>query len=170
VTDRLGAQGTVLGGGRYDGLIETLGGPHTPAVGWAAGIERLGMMVDLPKVSASVIGIAVAKDLSSVEAQVLATLLRGCGYVIDTVFGGKEDKQFNRLRSRAGSGLILKLAKSDIEGGYRELRFVRPVVGSQQAFIDEGKIRELLRRGQNMVEVSEEGLSDRVFLKCPLKI
>jgi histidyl-tRNA synthetase len=46
VTDRLGAQGTVLGGGRYDGLIETLGGPHTPAVGWAAGIERLGMMLD----------------------------------------------------------------------------------------------------------------------------
>jgi len=38
VTDRLGAQGTVLGGGRYDGLIETLGGAHTPAVGWAAGI------------------------------------------------------------------------------------------------------------------------------------
>ncbi len=49
VTDRLGAQGTVLGGGRYDGLIETLGGPHTPAVGWAAGIERLGMLIDAPK-------------------------------------------------------------------------------------------------------------------------
>ena len=45
VTDRLGAQGTVLGGGRYDGLIETLGGPHTPAVGWAAGVERLAMLV-----------------------------------------------------------------------------------------------------------------------------
>src|SRR5690606_1663940 len=45
VTDRLGAQGTVLGGGRYDGLIENLGGPHTPAVGWAAGIERLAMLV-----------------------------------------------------------------------------------------------------------------------------
>src|SRR3954451_17387985 len=45
ITDRLGAQGTVIGGGRYDGLIETLGGPHTPAVGWAAGIERLAMMI-----------------------------------------------------------------------------------------------------------------------------
>ncbi len=44
-TDRLGAQGTVLGGGRYDGLIENLGGPATPAVGWAAGIERLAMLV-----------------------------------------------------------------------------------------------------------------------------
>ncbi|MEW4468630.1 histidine--tRNA ligase [Parasphingorhabdus sp. JC815] len=46
VTDRLGAQGTVLAGGRYDGLIETLGGPATPAVGWAAGIERLGMLLE----------------------------------------------------------------------------------------------------------------------------
>jgi histidyl-tRNA synthetase len=45
VTDRLGAQGTVLGGGRYDGLMEALGGPATPAVGWAAGIERLAMLV-----------------------------------------------------------------------------------------------------------------------------
>ena len=44
VTDRLGAQGTVLGGGRYDGLMESLGGPPTPAVGWAAGIERLAML------------------------------------------------------------------------------------------------------------------------------
>ena len=46
VTDRPGAQGTGLGGGRYDGLIEALGGPVTPAVGWAAGIERLAMLVD----------------------------------------------------------------------------------------------------------------------------
>ncbi|HQS71342.1 MAG TPA: histidine--tRNA ligase, partial [Novosphingobium sp.] len=45
VTDRLGAQGTVLGGGRYDGLMEALGGSPTPAVGWAAGIERLAMLV-----------------------------------------------------------------------------------------------------------------------------
>ena len=48
ITDRLGAQNTVLGGGRYDGLIESLGGPHTPAVGWAAGIERLAMMIGAP--------------------------------------------------------------------------------------------------------------------------
>ena len=51
ITDRLGAQGTVLAGGRYDGLIESLGGPHTPAVGWAAGIERLAMMIDAPRAS-----------------------------------------------------------------------------------------------------------------------
>src|SRR4051812_17793598 len=48
VTDALGAQGTVLAGGRYDGLIEALGGPPTPGVGWAAGIERLAMLIDEP--------------------------------------------------------------------------------------------------------------------------
>ena len=43
----------MLAGGRYDGLIESLGGPHTPAVGWAAGIERLAMMIDAPEAEAS---------------------------------------------------------------------------------------------------------------------
>src|SRR3546814_13303597 len=49
VTDRLGAQGTVLAGGRYDGLIEALGGPETPGVGGAEGVERLAMRIDAPK-------------------------------------------------------------------------------------------------------------------------
>src|SRR5205814_5805601 len=59
VTDRLGAQGTVIAGGRYDGLIESLGGPHTPAIGWAAGIERLAMMIELP---ANPVELAVLPD------------------------------------------------------------------------------------------------------------
>ncbi|WP_031440459.1 histidine--tRNA ligase, partial [Sphingomonas sp. FUKUSWIS1] len=46
VTDRLGSQGTVLAGGRYDGLIGSLGGPETAGVGWAAGVERLAMLLD----------------------------------------------------------------------------------------------------------------------------
>ena len=64
VTDRLGAQGTVLGGGRYDGLIENLGGPATPAVGWAAGIERLAMLVDAPAIEALTVIIALENDRS----------------------------------------------------------------------------------------------------------
>ncbi|NVN12407.1 histidine--tRNA ligase, partial [Nguyenibacter vanlangensis] len=46
VTERLGAQGTVLAGGRYDGLVAEMGGPRTPAIGWAGGIERLAMLLD----------------------------------------------------------------------------------------------------------------------------
>ncbi len=48
ITDRLGAQGTVLAGGRYDGLVESLGGRRTPAVGWAAGVERLADLIKPP--------------------------------------------------------------------------------------------------------------------------
>ncbi len=77
VTDRLGAQGTVLGGGRYDGLIETLGGPHTPAVGWAAGIERLAMLIEAPAAEAPVVVMALEDDLAAdVAARALAALRR----------------------------------------------------------------------------------------------
>ena len=48
VTSDLGAQGTVMGGGRYDGLVEMMGGPAMPGVGWAAGIERLAMLIAEP--------------------------------------------------------------------------------------------------------------------------
>src|SRR5206468_11516362 len=69
ITDRLGAQGTVIGGGRYDGLIETLGGPHTPAVGWAAGIERLAMMIDPPEAEKPSVAVIPLGDRAEAEAQ-----------------------------------------------------------------------------------------------------
>ncbi len=53
VTTALGAQGTVLAGGRYDGLVEEMGGPPTPGVGWAAGIERLSMLLAEPPAAAA---------------------------------------------------------------------------------------------------------------------
>src|SRR6187402_129848 len=76
VTDRLGAQGTVLGGGRYDGLIETLGGQHTPAVGWAAGIERLGMLLEMPEPARAFVAIVVENDHQEPLARELLQLLR----------------------------------------------------------------------------------------------
>jgi histidyl-tRNA synthetase len=79
VTDRLGAQGTVLGGGRYDGLIETLGGPPTPAVGWAAGIERLAMLVGEQATSKGRGALWVVADSREMqpEAERIAYHLRG---------------------------------------------------------------------------------------------
>ena len=53
VTAELGAQGTVMGGGRYDGLVEMMGGPAMPGVGWAAGIERLAMLIADPPPAAA---------------------------------------------------------------------------------------------------------------------
>ena len=75
VTDRLGAQGTVIAGGRYDGLIESLGGPPTPAVGWAAGIERLAMMIDAPEPDKR--DVALIPD--SERAETAAKCIASCG-------------------------------------------------------------------------------------------
>jgi len=76
VTDSLGAQGTVLAGGRYDGLIETLGGPHTPAIGWAAGIERLSMMIAAPSAPSVVAVVAENVDREADATRFAADLRR----------------------------------------------------------------------------------------------
>jgi histidyl-tRNA synthetase len=99
VTDRLGAQGTVLGGGRYDGLIETLGGPHVPAVGWAAGIERLAMLVvDASKVAIDALDVIIAleDDRALRVAQQSLAQLRRAGFSADIVASGSPRKRFDK--------------------------------------------------------------------------
>jgi histidyl-tRNA synthetase len=96
VTVRLGAQGTVLGGGRYDGLIEALGGPHTPAVGWAAGVERLAMLVgDRAEKPVSVV-IAVEDD-SLINLGISAnTALRSAHFSTEMISTGSARKRFDK--------------------------------------------------------------------------
>ncbi len=101
VTDRLGAQGTVLGGGRYDGLMESLGGPHTPAVGWAAGIERLAMLVgDAGRISESGPDVViVAENIErETDALRLVSQLRRAGISAEIVATGSPKKRFDRGR------------------------------------------------------------------------
>ncbi len=109
VTDRLGAQGTVLGGGRYDGLIETLGGPHTPAVGWAAGIERLAMLIEVFEQSGP--ALTLIPDVIRAEpfAKKMLSILRRGGIAADMAFKGNSAKRFDRAR-RAGVPYILTVA------------------------------------------------------------
>jgi len=117
VTDRLGAQGTVLGGGRYDGLIETLGGPHTPAVGWAAGIERLAMLVggakdtvpDRPQFTV----LAEVREFER-SATEIVNRLRGLGFSVDHVFTGSPKKRFSKA-SFDSSGFLVWITR-DSEG------------------------------------------------------
>ena len=98
VTDRLGAQGTVLGGGRYDGLIEALGGPHTPAVGWAAGIERLAMLVgEKGEARPDVVVVAEHGD-REVEALALVAAMRRAGVAAELIATGSPRKRFDRAK------------------------------------------------------------------------
>ena len=96
VTERLGAQGTVIAGGRYDGLIESLGGPHTPAVGWAAGIERLAMMIDAPEKQVLDVIIAVEDDLALGLAIEALVLFRGHGLSADMISTGSPRKRYDK--------------------------------------------------------------------------
>ncbi len=97
VTSRLGAQGTVVGGGRYDGLIETLGGPQTPAVGWAAGIERLGMLIEARPIE-PVVGVVWDHGDVRATADLVARQLRSHGLAIRTNFGLKPKRQIEIAR------------------------------------------------------------------------
>ena len=106
VTDRLGAQGAVIAGGRYDGLIEQLGGPPTPAVGWAAGIERLGMLIDRPNDAEPTLAVIPDKPELRDEATRIAAQLRRGGFVTVTYFTGNSKKQTDRAR-REGVDSIL---------------------------------------------------------------
>jgi len=106
VTDRLGAQGTVLGGGRYDGLIEALGGPHTPAVGWAAGIERLAMLVG-ERGEAALDVVVVAESASQeIHALSLVSNFRRAGISSEIIATGSPRKRFDRAKKLNPSALV----------------------------------------------------------------
>ncbi len=96
VTDRLGAQGTVLGGGRYDGLMESLGGKETPAVGWAAGIERLAMLIDAPAPLPVTLSIIPMGEVAEGIAIGIAADLRDAGVPTDLAFKGNMKKRMQR--------------------------------------------------------------------------
>ncbi len=96
VTDRLGAQGTVLGGGRYDGLIENLGGNATPAVGWAAGIERLAMLIDAPVANQTDAMIVLESDDGLPHAIGLLKQLRAAGISADMIATGSPKKRYDK--------------------------------------------------------------------------
>jgi histidyl-tRNA synthetase len=96
VTDQLGAQGTVLGGGRYDGLMESLGGPAKPAVGWAAGIERLAMLVGTGEQTGPDVVIVVEDDTSVAQAIAAIKLTRSVGLSAELVSTGSPRKRYDK--------------------------------------------------------------------------
>ena len=108
VTDRLGAQGTVLAGGRYDGLIGSLGGPETPGVGWAAGIERLAMLLAEPVVEGPDVVIAVEDDEALATAFRALKLFRENGLAAEMVATGSPRKRFDKA-AKMGAKVVVGL-------------------------------------------------------------
>ena len=112
VTDRLGAQGTVLGGGRYDGLMESLGGAVTPAVGWAAGIERLAMLVGDITATAPDVAVAVEDEGALLAAISGASALRSLGFSVELVASGSPRKRFDKA-GKIGAKLLVSARMQD---------------------------------------------------------
>ncbi len=114
VTDRLGAQGTVLGGGRYDGLIETLGGPHTPAVGWAAGIERLGMLLGQFEIDRINVAVVVQDERVLASGIYLASQLRKANLSATLFADGKAQKRYDKAVKSEPSQIIALSCENDL--------------------------------------------------------
>ena len=121
VTDKLGAQGTVLAGGRYDGLIESLGGPHTPAVGWAAGIERLAMMIGAPARDAPKVVIVPLGDRAESEAQGILAGLRREGIAADMAYRGNMKKRMSKAND-SGAAYALIIGDDELDRGEAQLK------------------------------------------------
>lgn len=104
VTDALGAQGTVIGGGRYDGLAKIMGGPDIPAVGWAGGIERLALLASGVPAAPRPIAMIAVGDTAQRRAQTVTAELRHVGLTIDLAYRGnlsRRMKRANKVHARA---------------------------------------------------------------------
>jgi len=117
-TEALGAQGTVLAGGRYDGLIETMGGPKTPGVGWGAGIERLAMMAGTATPAARAITLIGLGEAGEHEALRLSRELRLAGLTVELVYKGGLKRGLKRAdRIHAAAAVLIgddELAKASV--------------------------------------------------------
>src|SRR5215217_5917971 len=116
VTDRLGAQGTVIAGGRYDGLIETLGGPHTPAVGWAAGIERLAMLAATARKTTPDAVLVPLGEAAEAAATGLIAGLRRAGIACDMAYRGNMKRRMAKADA-SGARYAIILGEEEIARG-----------------------------------------------------
>jgi histidyl-tRNA synthetase len=121
VTDRLGAQGTVMAGGRYDGLVEEMGGPPTPAVGWAAGIERLAMLAgDVPPPEPPIAVIPVGEAAETAAIGILCAL-RAAGIRAEMAFRGNLKRRMERA-NRIGARAAVILGESELASGVAQVK------------------------------------------------
>jgi histidyl-tRNA synthetase len=124
VTDRLGAQGAVIAGGRYDGLIEALGGPATSAVGWAAGIERLAMLIKAPAPERpEFVLIPVGAEAEQACVRLIAMFRRKNAYC-DMAFRGNLKKRMQRANA-AGASYAVIVGEDELAAGEVTVRSLK---------------------------------------------
>jgi histidyl-tRNA synthetase len=121
VTTDLGAQGTVIGGGRYDGLVEVMGGPAMPGVGWAAGIERLALLIGDPPASSRPIALVPLGEAAEQLALKLAEDLRDTGLAVDLGYSGNLARRMRRA-DRIGARAAVLIGENELAQGAATVR------------------------------------------------
>ncbi len=106
-TEALGAQGAVIAGGRYDGLIAAMGGPPTPATGWAAGIERLAMLLGETPTPKRPVAVIPVDPEAEAQAMRLAHELRQAGFTVELGYRGNLSRRMKRANRLNASAAIL---------------------------------------------------------------
>jgi histidyl-tRNA synthetase len=130
VTSKLGAQGTVMAGGRYDGLVQEMGGPATPAVGWAAGIERLAMLMDAAPPAPSPVAVIPIGDAAEAAAIDILQALRANGIRAEMAYRGNLKRRMERA-NRTGARAAIILGDTDIAAGVAQVKDLQ--TGTQEA-------------------------------------
>ena len=139
-TTALGAQGAVLAGGRYDGLVATMGGPDTPGIGWAAGVERLAMLLETtPEVPRPVAVVPIGEG-ATLAALRLAEELRAAGHHVELGFRGKVGQRLKRAAQQNARYAVL-LGEDEIAAGKVVLR---DLDRSEQQPVDRADLASLL--------------------------
>jgi histidyl-tRNA synthetase len=130
VTTGLGSQGTVMAGGRYDGLVAEMGGPTTPAVGWAAGIERLAMLMETaPAAPAPVAVIPIGEAAETMAIEIMQSL-RNNGIRAEMAYRGNVKRRMERA-NRTGARAAVILGDDDIAKGVAQVKDL--TTGAQDA-------------------------------------
>ena len=130
VSGDIGAQSTVCGGGRYDGLIGQMGGPKTPSLGFAMGIERLMMVLsaqnaELPEAPTCDLFIATLGEKALLKASALCRLLRDEGYKVQTDICGRGLKAQMKYADKIGAKYAAVIGDNELSEGKCELKDLR---------------------------------------------
>ncbi len=121
VTTELGAQGTVMGGGRYDGLVQQMGGPSVPAVGWAAGVERLAMLLAEPPGVAAAVAVVPLGEAEEPAALAALQALRGAGLRAEIAYRGNMKRRLERA-NRIGARTAVIIGGDELARGVAQVK------------------------------------------------
>lgn len=136
VTTHLGSQGAVIAGGRYDGLIEQLGGKPTPGIGWAGGIERLVLLSDPQPAAPRIVAVIPIGAAAEADAVRLAGELRRADIAVELAYGGNVGKRFKRA-DKLGCHAAVVIGDDELVKGVVKLKDLK---SGEEAVVPRGEL------------------------------